>query len=192
MTETQHRFLKEIAARVPAGHVAEVRLFPSLRQGRVESGVAVLAVEATTSPDAGPGDATPAGDVAPPDALAAEVPATELLAEEGPIGNVPATEAPPSEVPLAVPVASEAIAAAGASSNRFSILTAHYRLTLKGPDRGKWEFSMVHDADAPLEALEQVVRGVARRVGDSGEPDLLLTAGEFQRALAEPWWSATT
>jgi hypothetical protein len=73
---------------------------------------------------------------------------------------------------------------------RFSILTAHFRLTVKGPDRGKWEFAMVHDADAPIETVESVVRGVARRAGEDGEPELL-SGDDFQRALAEPWWTAT-
>jgi hypothetical protein len=73
---------------------------------------------------------------------------------------------------------------------RFSILTAHFRLTVKGPDRGKWEFAMVHDADAPIETVESVVRGVARRAGEDGEPELL-SGDDFQHAIAEPWWTAT-
>jgi hypothetical protein len=71
-----------------------------------------------------------------------------------------------------------------------SIHTAHFRHTVKGPDRGKWEFSMVHDADAPIETVESVVRGVARRSGEDGEPELL-SGDDFQRALSEPWWTAT-
>ena len=47
-----------------------------------------------------------------------------------------------------------------------SLLTARYRLTLKGPDRGKWETNMVAEADAPLMAVDAVVRGVQRRSGD--------------------------
>jgi hypothetical protein len=61
---------------------------------------------------------------------------------------------------------------------------------VKGADRGRWEFSLVHDADAPLETIEPVVRGVARRVGDAGEPELL-SPSAFQRAVTEPWWSTT-
>jgi hypothetical protein len=76
-----------------------------------------------------------------------------------------------------------------ASALKYSILTARYRLTIKGPDRGKWEFELVHDADAPLETVEQVVRGVVRRTGDDGEPDLLSSA-DFHRAVTEPWWTA--
>jgi hypothetical protein len=71
---------------------------------------------------------------------------------------------------------------------RFSILTARYRLTLKGPDRGKWDFDVVHDADAPLDTVERVVQGVVRRAGEAGEPDLL-TSAEVQRAVSAPWWS---
>jgi hypothetical protein len=81
------------------------------------------------------------------------------------------------------------IVAPPADEPRLSILTAHFRHTVKGPDRGKWEFSMVHDADAPIETVESVVRGVARRAGEDGEPELL-SGDDFQRALVEPWWTA--
>lgn len=184
MTESQHRFLREIAARLPAAHIVELRLFPSLRQGRVESGVAVLAVEAIPL-----------------------APTTVAEMEAGVVATMPvgieAPNAPPADGPLPVeepgrptdaprsPVPPDDARPAPASvRSRFSILTAHYRLTLKGPDRGKWEFALVHDADAPLEALEQVARGVARRVGEAGEPEHLAGA-EVQRAVAEPWWTAT-
>ncbi|MFN8876426.1 MAG: hypothetical protein ACK51E_11900 [Gemmatimonadota bacterium] len=43
MTETQVRFLRAIAARVPPARVVEVHLFPALRQGPIETGVAVVA-----------------------------------------------------------------------------------------------------------------------------------------------------
>lgn len=165
MTESQHRFLREITARVPAERIVELRLFPVLRQGRLESGVAVLATEAmATSP--------------PEEASGPEV-ATA--------GDAARSAEPPAELP---PVPPERPPARITTPNRFSILTAHYRLTLKGPDRGKWEFALVHDADAPLEALEPVVRGVARRVGEAGEPELL-SGPEVQRAVSEPWWTAT-
>jgi hypothetical protein len=49
---------------------------------------------------------------------------------------------------------------------RIVVYTARYRLTLKGPDRGKWETSVVAEADAPLVTVEAVVRGVQRRSGD--------------------------
>ena len=43
--ETRARFLAAIAAQVPAERIVEVHLFPAIRQGGMESGVAVLAVE---------------------------------------------------------------------------------------------------------------------------------------------------
>jgi hypothetical protein len=155
VTETQQRFLRAIAERVAAERVAEVRLFPSVRQGPLESGVAVVAVEELA---AGP--------------MEREVPLPVTPADLHAIGPVPARRVE------------------GGGPHRLSVLTARYVLTLKGPERGKWEFQLVHDADAPLDAVEQAVRGVARRVGEEGEPDLL-SAATFQRALAEPWWSAT-
>lgn len=43
MIETTERFLREIAERIGLHSVDEVRLFPPLRQGGVETGVAVVA-----------------------------------------------------------------------------------------------------------------------------------------------------
>ena len=43
MTETQQRFLRAIAERVSPEQVVEVHLFPAIRQGGVETGVAVVA-----------------------------------------------------------------------------------------------------------------------------------------------------
>jgi hypothetical protein len=42
--ETEERFVRAIAEHVPMDRVAEVYLFPPLRQGAIESGVAVVAV----------------------------------------------------------------------------------------------------------------------------------------------------
>lgn len=140
MTETQQRFLKAIAEQVNGGNVAEVRLYPTVRVGPIESGVAIVA--------------------------------TAGMAVAGQVPEMAATDVGPGD------------------PSRYSILTAHFRHTVKGPDRGKWEFSMVHDADAPIETIESVVRGVARRAGEDGEPELL-SGDDFQRALVEPWWTTT-
>ena len=149
MTETQQRFLKAIAERVNGGNVAEVRLYPTVRVGPIESGVAIVATK---------------------EAMPVEV-ATETITAGGDL------EAVDVHVTTSQP-------------DRLSILTAHFRHTVKGPDRGKWEFNMVHDADAPIETVESVVRGVARRAGEDGEPELL-SGSDFQRALTEPWWTTT-
>ena len=138
MTETQERFLPAIAARVPVERVAELHLFPSLRQGQLESGVAVVAVEQPAAADGG-------------DALEPTAPA------------------------------------AGA---RLTIYTAYYRLTLKGPDRGKWETGVAAEADAPLVTLDAVVRGVRHRAGDGAETERL-TGDELRAALSAPAWPAT-
>ena len=148
MTETQQRFLKEIADRIMNGKVAELRLYPTLRAGPVESGVAIVAMDQPVDVGHEPESDTPI------------------------VADVEVTTAPASE------------------HSRLSIHTAHFRHTVKGPDRGKWEFTMVHDADAPIETVESVVRGVARRAGEDGEPELL-SGDDFHRAITEPWWTAT-
>lgn len=43
MVETTARFLREIGERIGAGLIEEVRLFPPIRQGGIETGVAVVA-----------------------------------------------------------------------------------------------------------------------------------------------------
>src|SRR5687768_178696 len=159
MTETQQRFLKEIADRMNGGRVAELRLYPTVRVGPIESGVAIVATADGRQET---------GESAIERPLDTEVePSVEAAAET------------PMETAVSI-----------AGPDRLSILTAHFRHTVKGPDRGKWEFSMVHDADAPIETVESVVRGVARRAGEDGEPELL-SGDDFQRALVEPWWTAT-
>jgi hypothetical protein len=147
MTETQQRFLKAIAERVTGDNVTEIRLYPTVRVGPVESGVAIVATKE---------------------------PMPVAVAEE--------------QVSAERDLTVEEIRIATARPDRQSILTAHFRHTVKGPDRGKWEFTMVHDADAPIETVESVVRGVARRSGEDGEPELL-SATDFQKALTEPWWT---
>jgi hypothetical protein len=59
----------------------------------------------------------------------------------------------------------------GSMPRRYTVHTAKYKLVLKGPDRGKWECSVVAEADAPLVTVETVVRGVLRRSGDADEPE---------------------
>ena len=107
--DARSRFLREIVAKIPPERVSELHLFSPLRQGAMETGVAVVAV---------------AGDGVSP---------------------------------------------------KHTVYTATYRLTLKGPDRGKWESALHAEADAPLLTVDAVVRGVQRRAGDEGEPERLTT-----------------
>src|SRR5215208_1671781 len=68
---------------------------------------------------------------------------------------------------------------------------ARYRLTLKGPDRGKWEADVRAEADAPLLTVDAVVRGVQRRAGESADSERL-DGEQFRALLPEPEWSGTT
>ena len=70
---------------------------------------------------------------------------------------------------------------AAAAENRLVVYSARYRLTLKGPERGKWDFSIQAEADAPLVTVDKVVQGVQRRSGDAEGPTKL--SGEELRAL---------
>lgn len=45
MNETRERFLKAILARVSAERIVEIHFFPPIRQGPLETGVAVVAAE---------------------------------------------------------------------------------------------------------------------------------------------------
>jgi hypothetical protein len=47
------------------------------------------------------------------------------------------------------------------------VYTARYRLTVKGPDRGRWQVDVRAEADAPLLTVDAVVLGVQRRAGDA-------------------------
>ena len=70
-------------------------------------------------------------------------------------------------------------------TDRLAVYTARYRLTQKGPDRGKWEFALNAEADAPLVTVDKVVQGVQRRSGDSEDPQRL-SGEEFRAALPAP------
>lgn len=82
-------------------------------------------------------------------------------------------------------VAVVAASMAPALHDRKIVYTARYRLTLKGPDRGKWEFTIHPEADAPLVTVDKVVRGVQQRSGDSLEPTRL-TGEEIRAMMPEP------
>ena len=142
LSETRERLLKVITAQVSPERIAEIHFFAPIKQGGVESGVAVVA-------------ATP------------EAPA--LVPDEEPSLELPEPESQPEPQ--------------GDQPQRHVIYTARYRLTLKGPDRGKWETNIVAEADAPLITVETVVRGVQRRVGDAEEPERL--SGDEIRAYLE-------
>ena len=81
MTETQLRFLRAIGERLPFDRVAELYLFPPMRQGIHESGIAVIAAvrdePGTRDPEAGTRGADDAPDPTAPDASAEACDPTE-------------------------------------------------------------------------------------------------------------------
>ena len=189
MTDTRERFLQEIAARVPADRIAEVHLFRPLRRGATETGVAVIAAERTDAHRAfgAPPEGTDvplASDAATELPVADETAPASAAADDGDspyADDDVAAPAPPADAP--VPTI--------AHPERHTVFTARYRLTIKGAERGKWEFDVVADADAPLVAVDTVVRGVQRRAGDDEEPERL-TADGLRAALDGQSWRATT
>jgi hypothetical protein len=69
--------------------------------------------------------------------------------------------------------------------SRYTVYSARFRHTLKGPERGKWELTVTEEADAPLLTVDAVVRGVSRRSGEADET-VRLSGDEFRAALPEP------
>jgi hypothetical protein len=167
LTETRERFLRAIVAQVPADRIAEAHFFTPLKQGGVESGVAVIAAW----PEAADGqEADPLGEASATD--------SGEPVEDGSAGDeMPRAAEDDAESPADTPAPKPEI--------RPVIYTARYRYTLKGPDRGKWETNVVAEADAPLVTVDAVVRGVQRRAGDVDEPTRL--DGEELRKLVEAW-----
>ena len=70
------------------------------------------------------------------------------------------------------------------ASGRHAVLTARYRSAIKGLDRGAWDFDVRREADAPLDALAEVVHGVTRRAADYGTP-IHLTGEAYRDMITE-------
>ncbi len=173
MSETRSRFLREIATRIPAERLVEIHLFPAMKQGAIESGMAVVA--ATPEPPT-PAEPPIADLAAAVDAADHADPAAPLLADAAPEAEADGDgDGRAPEAPLL----------------RHTVYTARYRATLKGADRGKWEFSLVAEADAPLVTVDAVVRGVQRRSADAAEPERL-TPESLRAADVETWPISTT
>jgi hypothetical protein len=198
LSETRERFAHAITAEVPIDRIVEIHFFQPIKQGGVESGVAVLAVmpeSATTdaSTAVAPDDfvVVPAHVVEPPPPEL-EVPITvhgdvgfDTAAVGGsdgiPLGGLRAAPDDASDdayPPDEIPESEDADV-----RRRFVVYTARYRLVLKGMDRGKWEASVVAEADAPLDTVDAVVRGVLRRAGDAEDAERM-TGEELRSQLA--------
>ena len=194
--ETRTRFLAAIAKQLPADRVIEVHLFAAIRQGGMESGVAVIAVEREAAPsfdvDGGyfpPAAVAEAADVETPESMVVH----DQLADESAFVADEAQQEPSpyADEPLPEPAVEEVVppSFSPAPASRYTVYSARYRYTLKGPDRGKWEVSVTDEADAPLLTIDAVVRGVQRRSGD-GDEVRRLSGDEFRAALPEPQLSS--
>ena len=188
--DTRERFLRAITAQVPADQIAEVHLFRPLRRGGTETGVAVIAAEHADMALASDGPSPVAASAV---SIAAPVAEDSTIAEEeqGPYADMPApTQSDDVEIDAHVALEDATASAADLPPQRHTVFTARYRLTLKGAERGKWEFDVVADADAPLGTVDTVVRGVLRRAGDEEEPERL-TADGVRAALDGQSWRPT-
>ncbi|MBI3791056.1 MAG: hypothetical protein HY275_09265 [Gemmatimonadetes bacterium] len=180
ITDTAQRFLRAIAGTVPADRVVEVHLFSPRRQGHAETGVAVVAIAPLEAPEAAPSEAVLDVEDAP-DAAAEHVSDEDELDDELPLAHeVYADEEPAAD-------ASEADGERPAIS-RHEVYTARYRLLIKGPDRGRWEFDCKPEGDAPLLTVETVVRGVKDRSGDEGDPERLDQVA-WRAAIEDKAWA---
>jgi hypothetical protein len=212
--EDRERFFRAIAERIDVERVEEVHVFPAIRQGGRESGVAVVTLRPLPAePEAaaeGVGDARDVehggsssdleesgsgGDAGVAEEAEDVVDGEELQDMGSPVdtADVGADDEPRGTDQFAA-VTPELIAAPDAprQPRRFTVLRADYRLQLKGPDRGRWEVGVVEEADAPAATVDEVVRGVHERAGGwSVEGPERLTGDEFRAALAEEPWSAT-
>lgn len=180
-SDARERFLMEIAAVVPKHRISEVYFFPPLRQGPMETGVAVIA-------------AMPVG--ASPVFAMAEVTlpeATMAVAATVPVDSADESTEPPAPTALATePSLEEQLIEGAKISSRHVVYSARYRWTRKGPERGKWECEVVAEADAPLLTVETVVQGVRQRANEPVEPEKL--DGDVVRAVlaaAEKHWATT-
>ncbi len=185
MTETQERFLRTVLTRVPLRSVVELHLFPSIRRGTLETGVAVIATVLPCAPysvvaglhvsDGDIAAISPAMDSVAGDQLN-ESDADQAMQSDTSRDDENATaaeESSPYADELSEPgdIERHVVAPIPAPANRMRILTASYRHTIKGVERGKWLVEVQEEADAPLEAVEAVLRGVRHRSTEPADPE---------------------
>ena len=184
------RFLRAILDQVPLDRVEELHLFSPLRQGTIETGIAVVAarvmvMEAVTMPQplVPSSETTDGGDAAAPDAAASNDAVPDVAAPDAAAPDDGAQDAA-ADAPLVLEPPSFA-AESQEPRVRHTVYTARYRLIVKGPERGKWEMDVVDEADAPLLAVETVVRGVQRRAGED-TATVRYDASQLARVLRMP------
>lgn len=204
VSEVTERFLRAVIAEVPLELIEELHLFSPLRQGTVETGIAVLAArkaapmaeeqlelaeeQQTAIAEAAEAVAPEAEGAEQQTAIAeaaeAVVPEAEIAEAEGAEPAVEATAVEATDVEAAEGPAA-AVSPRLPSTQRHTVFTARYRYVIKGPERGKWEASLKAEADAPLITVETVVRGVQRRAGEESEI-VRYSSAQIARALRLP------
>lgn len=207
VSEITERFLKVVLAHVPLHRIEELHLFSPLRQGGVETGIAVIAARVpvvVVEEAAAPELPFEADVVAVVDAVVDEASADdEIVAEAAAVtedihddaddaldvdviaGHAADDELADAEV-LADADAEAVIETTPVPRIRHTVYTARYRLVQKGPERGKWEADVVAEAEAPLITVDLVVRGVQRRAGEESEI-VRYSAPQLARALRVPY-----
>ena len=164
---TRERFLVAIAQKVPLDAIEEAHFFKPIKQGGQESGVAVVAVHRE---EPTPDEAVAAGHV-------------DVGTDGSSASDVDSAAAEETQIEMEVEPAMEE--SVDTRPTRYTVYTARFRHTLKGPERGKWELAVTEEADAPLLTVDAVVRGVSRRSGETDET-IRLSGDEFRAALPEP------
>jgi hypothetical protein len=180
LTETRERFLTEVVAQIPLQRIIEAHIFAPIRQGGVESGVAVIAAGLEGADVATGSENTDTGGVAE----AEEAPQTDRdpFPDDSTDEPIAVDERAVLENDSAAGSGVEALAPAPSKPTRYRVYTARYRHTLKGPDRGRWEVAVTAEADAPLVTVESVVRGVQHRASDD-MPVERFTSDQLMEAL---------
>jgi len=162
LAETHERFLKAVVARLPIERIIELHLFPSIKQGGMESGVAVVAAV----PD---GErVTPHVNDAIVDERAASVTADVARADDGAradetsaelVAAADGVEAPLPEMPLDALVSSEEACVPPLSDGEPGVDEATPHAPHATPD-----VAMIDDGDA--ERLEEAVHAVTEDFED--------------------------
>jgi len=201
-TDGRERFLKAIAERIAPERIEEIHLFPAIRQGGREMGVAVIAVRLEEQTVEDPAVEQPAAEEPAVEEPVAEEPVTEESvaevvapvdgADESASVDAPADVEDPTDSAPAAPDAEPDVSPPSESAppRRFTVFRASYRLTIKGAERGKWEIGIVEEADAPASTVEEVVRGVHERAAVAEDGPERLTGDAFRALIAragEPW-----
>lgn len=187
VSEITERFLKVVVAHVPLDRIEEVHLFSPLRQGGVETGIAVIAarvpvlvLEQPIAPELPFGDDEMVVVIDESDGPVITDSHTDVIAEDAADDEV-------VEADVFLDADEEAVIETSPVPRiRHTVYTARYRLVQKGPERGKWEADVVAEAEAPLITVDLVVRGVQRRAGEESEI-VRYSAPQLARALRVPF-----